>query len=270
MSKANDSSIVKTQYSSDKNLNARIELHKRFSTNKYGWQKWVFDQYELKPNYKVIEFGCGNGATWKDNKDRIPSEIEITLSDLSEGMLSACRVGLNGVTAVKKYEVLDIQEIPYGDNSFDVVIANHMLYHVPNRDKAIKEVYRVLKPEGIFYAATNGLTGNKQLKNLVEAFDNRIDYKEFSVVKEFGLENGGEQLSKYFKDVKMLRYVDSFHITEAQPLVNYILSLEGHTNVLDILTGSRLKEFYEYIEGIISEEGSIDIEKSTGIFVARK
>jgi len=54
------------------------------------------------------------------------------------------------------YNQVDIQEIPFGGKSFDVVIANSMLYHVPDIEKAIREVCRVLKDGGMFYCATYG------------------------------------------------------------------------------------------------------------------
>jgi len=63
MSRANDSDIVRLQYSSAKNLNARQAFHIAFSTNKYGWENWIFDQYMFRPNDRVIEFGCGNGTS---------------------------------------------------------------------------------------------------------------------------------------------------------------------------------------------------------------
>lgn len=270
MSSANDANIVKVQYNTDKNLNARRELHLKFSTNKYGWSKWLFDQYEFKPNFKVIEFGCGNGALWKDNLARIPGDIEIILSDFSEGMLTACKKGLEELKQIKDYKVIDIQNIPYEDNSFDVVIANHMLYHVPDREKAIKEVFRILKPGGRFYAATNGSGNLGGLKDIVVGFDSSVDYPTFNVTKEFGLENGGEQLSKYFHVTELRKYIDSLHVTEAKPLTDYVLSLEAHTNIAEVVSGKRIEEFYEYINNIIIEKGSIDMEKSAGVFVAEK
>jgi ubiquinone/menaquinone biosynthesis C-methylase UbiE len=270
MSKANDTNIVKTQYSSDKNLNARRELHTRFSTNKYGWSKWLFDKYVFTPNCKVIEFGCGNGALWKENIERIPSDVEIVLSDFSEGMVDASKANLNSVAHIKSYRMLDIQSIPYEDSSFDVVIANHMLYHVPNRDRAIKEVYRILKPGGVFYASTNGLNHMKGLKSLIQGFDSRIQYKDFSIAGEFGLENGEEQLRKSFNSVERHIYEDSLKVTEAQPLVDYALSLGGHINIDKIVKETYLNEFYNYINGIIAEESSITILKSSGIFIAKK
>lgn len=51
-------------------------------------------------------------------------------------------------------KIIDIQNIPYEDNSFDLVIANMMLYHVPDLPRALAEVGRVLKPEGKLYTAT--------------------------------------------------------------------------------------------------------------------
>ena len=269
MSRANDIEKVKVQYNSDKNLNARVALHRDFSTNKYGWTKWVFDQYRLLSNSAILELGCGNGAIWQSNKDRIPTDVKIMLTDFSEGMLNSAIRNLTGISQIVEYSVMDIQNINCEDNAFDTIIANHMLYHVPDRDLALKEISRVLKPEGIFYATTNGTNNLKGLKELIMNFDSRIDYATFSVVKEFGLENGTEQLLKHFGSVEMRKYEDSLRITEPQPLIDYVLSLEAHTNILDIMTESRINDFYAYLADIISRKGSIDIEKSSGIFVAK-
>lgn len=272
MSKANDRNIVELQYNSDKNLSARQALHRGFSTNKYGWENWVFDQYMFKPNDRVIEFGCGNGSTWANNRNKIPKDIKVTLTDLSEGMLRATKDNLLGleIKQVIDCSVMDIQNIEYEDNSFDCAIANHMLYHVQNRDLAISEVARILKPDGTFHSTTNSVYNMKEFKDLVMNFDSRLDYSSFSAAKEFGLENGAKQLSKHFDSVEKLVYEDSLHITEAKPLVDYVLSLEGHVNVHDILAESRIKDFYRYLEDIISREGSIDISKTSGMFIAKQ
>ena len=51
---------------------------------------------------------------------------------------------------------MDAQDIPFEDDTFGCVVANHMLYHVPDLDKGLAEIRRVLKPGGKLYAATNG------------------------------------------------------------------------------------------------------------------
>lgn len=270
MSRANDRDMVRMQYNSDKNLNARQALHYGFSTNKYGWFNWVFDQYKFKPNDRVIELGCGNGSIWANNRNKIPKDIRVILTDLSEGMLRSTRDNLLGIDEVFDYSVIDIQNIEYEDSSFDCAIANHMLYHVQNRDLAISEIARILKSDGTFYATTNSLYNMKGLKDLVRNFDSQLDYESLSVAKEFGLENGAKQLSKHFDSVETVVYEDSLHITEAKPLVDYVLSLEGHVNIQDIMTEGRIKDFYRYLEDIILKEGSIDIPKSSGMFIAKK
>lgn len=270
MSRANERDIVKFQYNSDKNLNARQALHTGFSTNKYGWYKWVFDKYMFKLNDRVIEFGCGNGTIWANNRNRIPKDMGIILTDLSEGMLCAAKENLLGTEQIIDYTLMDIQSIQYEDSSFDIAIANHMLYHVPNRDLAISEIARILKSDGTFHATTNSIYNMRGLKDLVRNFDSRLDYSSFSVAKEFGLENGVEQLSKHFESVEKLVYEDSLHITEAKPLADYVMSLEGHVNIHDIMTESRIRDFHRYLEDIILREGSIDIPKVSGMLIAKR
>ena len=269
MSRANDINRVRVQYNSDKNLNARQALHYGFSTNKYGWFNWVFDQYKFKHNDRIIEFGCGNGSTWANNRNKIPKDIKVTLTDLSEGMLRSAKDNLLGIEQVVDYYIIDIQNIEYEYSSFDCAIANHMLYHVQNRDLAISEIARILKGDGTFYATTNSIYNMKEFKDLVGNFDSRLDYEAFSVAKEFGMENGVEQLSKHFDSVETVVYEDSIHITEAKPLVDYVLSLEGHVSIQDIMTESKTRDFHRYLEDIILREGSIDIPKSSGMFIAK-
>ena len=73
MSKLSDQDYLLTdQYRNASNLNARIQLHVRFSTNKYSWMRWVFDQLDLPPHCHILELGCGSGELWRKNMQRIP------------------------------------------------------------------------------------------------------------------------------------------------------------------------------------------------------
>jgi ubiquinone/menaquinone biosynthesis C-methylase UbiE len=268
MSRVNDCEIVKVQYNTDKNLNMRGILHQKFSTNKYGWAKWAFDKYCFPPMSNILELGCGNGAIWKSNKNRIPENIHLTLTDLSEGMLEAAKLSLEEISQIE-YLLMDIQDMEYQDNLFDLVIANHMLYHVPSRMAAIKEVSRVVKPNGSFYASTNGRNNLKELKEILKDFDSHIDFSTYSVAEEFGLENGSEQLTSYFEEVELFRYEDALEITEPEPLIDYVLSMEGHSNVTEIIKGKKVQEFESYLSDLISKNGSIHISKDAGMFIAK-
>jgi len=264
MSNINDSDRVKAQYSSAKNLSARVRLHQLYSTNKQGWTNWVFAHYNLRPGQAVLELGCGNGGIWKANLSKISGDVHLVLTDLSEGMLSAARENLPGLECVE-YKVMDAQDIAYSDGVFDVVIANHMLYHVPDRRRALSEVARVLKPDGVFLATTVGAHNMAELGTILQGFDVRVYSPQ---VRVFTLENGGEQLAEFFGHVETEHYIDSLHITEAQPLVDYVLSLGGISDVVGIIDAERVPAFADYVAELLAREGYIDINKEGGIFIA--
>ena len=88
MSSVTDQNYLKNdQYRDASNLNVRIALHQRFGTGKIGLHRWAFDQFDLPPDAHVLELGCGPGQLWAENLDRIPAGWQITLSDLSLGMV---------------------------------------------------------------------------------------------------------------------------------------------------------------------------------------
>ena len=261
---------MKKQYATDRNLNSRVLLHQLFSTNKFGWSNWVFQNYRLHPGQCVLELGCGNAGIWSSNNDKIPASTVLTLTDFSEGMLDAAKINTTGINATLKYAVVDAQSIPYCDNTFDIVIANHMLYHVQDIHIALKEISRVLKPDGTFYATTIGRDNMKEIAKILHGFDSAIDFAFDLITEAFGLETGGALLSHHFSSIEILRYEDSLHITEPGPLIDYILSSEGIGNVNEIIVGENIERFKSYIHDIFSRCGYIDIRKDAGMFISSR
>ena len=183
-------------------------------------------------------------------------------------MLDAAKGNTCGLGFIEKYLVIDAQGIPFADNTFDIVIANHMLYHVPNVSMALSEISRVLKPEGIFYATTIGNNNFAELIEILHDFDAEIDFAQDSITKAFGLETGKELLDMCFNSVESKRYDDSLHITEAKPLVDYVLSLQGIGNISTIILGEKTGQFGRYIEKIFERGECLDIKKDAGIFIS--
>ena len=198
MTKFTDPHYLKTdQYRDSSNLDARVEIHKRFSTNPYGWMRWVFDHLlDLPVNAKILELGCGPGYLWKENASRVPSVWDITLSDLSSGMLDSAWRNLVVTGRNYKFKEIDAQEIPFEEETFDAVIANHMLYHVPDRAKAIAEIKRVLKTGGHFFATTIGENHLKEISDWFRQIHKNKVWDSFSNL--FTLENGLDQLKPFF------------------------------------------------------------------------
>ncbi len=254
------------QYKDSSNLNARIQLHKLYSTNPYGLHKWVFDQLELPPNSHILEIGCGPGMLWLTNIARIPADWDITLSDLSPGMLEDAKHNLGDKHNRFHFEVADAQSLPLAAESFDAVIANHMLYHLPDRQKAFSEIRRVLRPGGHFYAATNGLGHMRELDELLHQLDPAIHIASHNFAEAFGLENGPAQLAHWFSKVKLCPYIDSLAVTDAAPLVAYLQS--GALGAL--LTSEQLAQFTQMVNRELAQSGTIHIAKEAGLFSALK
>ena len=257
--------LLHDQYKDAANLNARIQLHERFGTNPYDWQRWVFDQIQAKPRSRILEIGCGPARLWLNNFDRIPKNWHITLSDFSAGMLQEAQQNLQAVRHDFTFQQFDAQSIPFKEKSFDIVIANHMLYHVPDLHKALSEIRRVVTPKGRFYAATNGLTHLREIGDIVRRVE--PSYRRGLVPRDaFNLEHGGEDLSRWFSRVTVRVMDDGLAVTETEPLIAFILSLP----VQSFMTDEKLQRLRESIDQDIQAHGAIHITRSTGIFEAER
>jgi SAM-dependent methyltransferase len=266
MSRFTDRQYLTTdQYKDASNLNARVEIHRRFSTNPYGWFNWFFDTLiQLPVDAKILELGCGSAELWMNIADKIPANWDITLSDLSTGMLDAARRNLLASGRDFKFEQIDAQSIPCTDASFDAVIANHMLYHVPQRPKAIAEIKRILKVGGRLIATTIGDDHMKEMNSWLACASNHAQTGMFS--QAFTLENGLEQLTPFFSDVDRSRYEDDLRVTVIEPVTAYIRSAIRAADLSEDGLGIVEKE----LAAILEKEGEIFITKDSGLFQAVK
>lgn len=258
MSKFNDTLTVKKQYSTTNNLNTRISIHAKYSTNQMGFGNWIVGNYSIEDGMRVLELGCGTGDMWIGHDDLIRKCETLVLSDFSEGMVEATRTKISGYENVQ-CSVIDIQEIPFEDGYFDVVIANMMLYHVPKLSKGLSEIRRVLKANGKFYCATYGEHGIiEYLSFLLKDFG-----VEDTVNKNFTLQNGMSHLVKVFSNVQKLLYPDALEVTDVDDMVEYIYSLSS-MSVLNSVPKQKIKEIL--LKKV--ENGVLRVPKEYGMFVA--
>lgn len=256
--------LLNEQYQNAANLKARIQLHIRFSTNRYDWYRWVFDHFNLGKKSRLLEIGCGPGYLWQKNSARIPSRWDVTLSDFSPGMLEEARQTLTSSRHPFQFRQADAQALPFDNESLDAVIANHMLYHVPDRAKAYAEIRRVLKPEGRFYATTNGKQHMRELVALVRKFNpEAYAYTTEDRLVHFSLERGAGELRPWFSTVTQHIYENALLVTEAAPLVAYVQSGKW-------LTEDQLAQFKAHIERKLQLQDAIYITKSSGLFEAQR
>ena len=158
--------------------------------------------------------------------------------------------------------MVDAQAIPFDAEIFDTVIANHMLYHVPDQARALAEIRRVLKPDGRFYAATNGEAHLHEIDEFVaKVLPATTDTYAGSI---FTLENGAELLDQHFSHVQLYRFEDGLRVTEVEPLIAYIRSTRTGATIV----GDKLDALRTLLEQEMAEHSAITVTKSTGLFEA--
>ena len=207
---SNEETNIIEQYKNAKNLNDRISLHEKYSTNKQGWFNWLFNQIDFSKFNRLLELGCGNGKLWQENRIDLRNR-EIFLSDISEGMVEEVR---NKLGSDFNCIVADAEKIPFKDEYFDSIIANHVLFYLNDLNLGLKEIDRVLKSDGILYCSTYGKNHMKEITEIVQNFDSRINLSNHSLYDIFGLENGESIIKEYFFNVQRKDYEDSLEITE--------------------------------------------------------
>lgn len=255
-------------YKDASKLNARIEFWKHYGTPAYVWFGRFFDLLETPAGASVLELGCGPARLWQWGLDngRVPDGWSVTLTDLSPGMLDEARQNLSVHDREFGFEIADVCELSYGDASFDIVIANYMLYHASDQRIAVAEISRVLKPEGRLYAATNSETHIAEILELlaqhppVNAGNSDLG-SPGPAHAAFTLENGGDMLAEKFSSVDIVRDDSTSLATDPQILVNYVLSMDAQVDE---------QRLVDTVKDHIARNGHFAVTRSSGLFIAKK
>lgn len=242
---------LNTQYATSDRLETRISIHEKYSRNKQPFGEWITSHYALQPGECILELGCGTGSMWQGMT--LPEGASLILTDFSAGMLDTARANTSHLHA--DYAAVDAQQIPYPDGSFDVVIANMMLYHVPDIGRALGEIRRVLKPEGRFFAATYGENG------VMPAVMGMLGMQAQGNAR-FTQQSGGEQLSQVFAKVERLDREDALDVTNIEDLIGYLRSMQQMHVLADVPDDVLRAAFSRHMIG-----GVLHLPKEYGLFV---
>lgn len=253
------------QYKDATNLNARIALHARFAQADEPWYPWLAAQVDWPEDGEVLEVGCGPGLLWSSIAPLLP-HVRLTLTDLSEGMLDEARRVVDPIGSVNLVaaQACDAQDLPFPDAAFDVVVANHMLYHVPEPARAARQFARVLRPGGTLLAATNGPDHLDVIAGISRQVFGwaSLDF----VDRRFGRSNGGAILETAFGKVEWHHHPGRLVCDDPGAVVAYIRSSsagqEADASALTALTET-VGEQFEAAGGVLT------MKTDAGCFVAR-
>jgi SAM-dependent methyltransferase len=253
------------QYTDSTKLAARAELHVRFSTAPVTWFPWVAGLVDWPAGAAVLDAGCGPAYLWAGIAGLVPDDVRLTLADLSPGMVAGAetRARAAGIDVVEA-QVADHQDLPFATDRFDVVIANHTLYHSPEPERSVTELARVLAPDGVLVAATNGPDHLRQLNDLwAEVFGEQSRDVTADV---FGRLTGAPMLDRHLGAVTWHAYPDELACTDPGAVLAYLRSAPpGETADADELSRLRSALDTRFEAG----GGTFRITKDVGAFVAR-
>lgn len=263
MSKIVNNFWLKKQYANDNNLNARARLHQLYNVNQQPLQEWFFEQVSFPNNARILELGCGNGSLWEEHIDKLDNSAKLTMTDYSSGMVDIVREKFNNNSKIS-FEIADAQNLRFSPQSFDVVIANHTLHHVNNIDLAINKIARVLKPNGVFYATTNGTKG---LENYFYDIIQKISptNRAFSEPLPFNLENAHNLLGRHFSKIAKTDFPNSLLITSVADLMEWLKATRDMQPDID---DKLLNKLHNYFDNILQKNGQINIPKEVGLMTA--
>jgi SAM-dependent methyltransferase len=207
-----DPDDVQAQYGREDNLLARRSLWEHAEGERATEVVWETIA-ELAPR-RVLEVGGGPGELSARMRDELGAQVSFV--DVSPRMVELARG--RGLDA----QVGDVQELPFGDASFDTVVAAWMLYHVPDLDRGLAEIARVLVPGGTLVAVTNSVRHIEELDRLIGAL-----WEDFG--EQFNAENGEESLRRHLRQVGRRDVVSRAVVPDRDTLVAYRESLSKET-----------------------------------------
>ena len=252
--------LTRVQYASEDNLAARQAIY-AYRRPPARTAPWALDLVRMRGDERVLDVGCGNGL-YLAELERRGHRGHVFGADLSAGMLEAARS-----RAGAELLLGDAQALPFTDDSFDRVLAMHMLYHVPDRDLAVSEMARVLRPRGAAVVVTNSAHHLEELNALVEAA--LPESPSVRAYLRFSAESGASELDAHFASV--VRHDDRAElvVTDAQAVVDYA----GSGWTIAAAPRERRAEVLHEVErrvlDRIAADGAFRIRVEVGCFVCR-
>jgi ubiquinone/menaquinone biosynthesis C-methylase UbiE len=269
---ASTTEYLRDQYETSDKLDIRIEAHRRYSEQPDDFVEWVLDRLDPRPGETVVDIGCGRGSY---HPGLVRRGVRLILAlDQSRGMVAMTQTQAQAQTLPVVAIEGRAEHIPVPDHSYDLGMANHVLFHVPDVSVALRELRRILKPGGRAVLATAAANSAERLESLHRAAAKQLGYHATGrVIERFNLEHL-EIVRSIFPQTRRVVRDDAFLFPSAEVAVEYYASGmidaiadrpvdSSHRPPLRALVGQQ-------IASIVAHEGVFRDPKSAGCFIVRK
>ena len=209
-----DPELVRNEYASEEGLRARRSIYDGAALTE-PVEVALAEVAAIRP-CRVLEVGCG----WGEFAARIRDDLgaEIVATDLSPRMVELARG--RGLDA----GVADVRSLPFADGAFDCIVANWMLYHVDQLDRALGELARVLRRGGRLVATTTAYDHLAELWALVGR-------DRSSEPARFFAETGELELRKHFTHVRHRVLRHELVLADAVAARDYVAASVAHKHL---------------------------------------
>lgn len=261
--------LSRQAYGDAARLRARIALHELGSAQqREDFHAWLWRLVDAPAATDVLEVGSGSGRMWQALGAAVPPNWRLTLSDVSPGMLAEARRTLAATGRDARFVLADAGNLPFADERFDLVFANHMLYHVPDLPRTVAELGRVTRPGGRLIAATNGEDHLAEIAALLDEL--AAAWPGVRVERphrlSFTLENGAAILAEGFAHVERFDRADKLVVDDTGVLARYLLSM---VYAADANEAGALSAWTRDLVAERLRDGPLAVRRASGAFVAR-
>lgn len=269
MKEINKKYLREDQYKTTKYLEARIKIH-QFTVNKFSFHEWIFDKLPLSAqtnnNIKILDVGCGTSTFWKQNIEKIKADIELVLTDFSEGMLEKARKNVNESKFNKlTFEVAEVEKLEKYKKSFDIVMCHNAVYHSEDKDIALQNLRDCLKDENSIVTITTN--SEKHMLNVYEIGRNLdSNFPTDRIIDSFTEEVADVMLPKYFKIEKFVEE-EILKVTDLEIMMNYVYSGTEPRGIK--LKETFDSEYRKIVSNEISKNGFFKIIKRSPLYICK-
>ncbi len=261
---------IRRCYASDRYLRIHDETHAKYGVPKCDFVSWTLDTVAWQGRETVLDLGSGRGSHYPQLIERA-ADINYFALDLSSFLLQQHPAASQCLTRG------DAVSLPYADDTFDVVMANHVLYHCSDIDGSLSEVKRVLKPTGKLLATTNSIHTMPELQVLIRRAivllcNNGARVHPLTFPSDaFALENGTRILSRHFYAVVRHDLPGQLVFDNIEPAMDYLDSmrdLRQHNLPEDVAWDDMMLIMRQQMTQMIQLMGKLELTVSTGALIA--